>query len=610
MANTNLFPRLQRLFSSNIIARNVGGNQLKIVDTNRIQSAGNLETNRLIDKFDRVWTSPTSFVNEGGYRVQILKRELYADYEIMDTDSIISSALDIYADESTLKNEFGDILTIKSNNEKVSNVLNNLFYDILNIEFNLWPWIRGMCKYGDYYLGLVITENFGITSVEPISPYTVIRKEGHNPKNPDLIQFVIDNTYQGLHSPVSLAQKRELENYEIAHFRLMSDVNFLPYGKSILEGGRKTWKQLMLMEDAMLIHRIMRAPEKRIYYVDIGNIPPNEVDAYMQKVINKMKKIPYVDPNTGDYNLKFNMQNIYEDFYLPVRGGNSGTKIDTTKGLDYNAIDDIEYLKGRLLASLKVPKAFLGFDESLSGKATLAAEDIRFSRTIERIQRIVASELTKIAIIHLYVQGFKNEDLVDFEISFTSPSIINEKEKIELWQAKINLTKDIINDKVLPRDWAYKNILNISAEDLLVIREQIVADQKDSFRFEQINKEGNDPNETGKSFGTSHDIATLYKNKGDKESVPVTNDDDKPEAISSTLKTNKDKVLGRPNRHVTTNTHDSNLGYDILGAKSNRKSLEISGALDQKNRKILVESLETKNKTLKQLMSDEYTELK
>ena len=192
------------------------------------------------------------------------------------------------------------------------------------------------------------------------------------------------------------------------------------------------------MEDAMLIHRIMRAPEKRVFKVDIGNIPPNEVDNYMQRIINKMKKTPFMDDTTGDYNLKFNIQNLTEDFFMPVRGGDSGTEINELGGIDYDSTEDIEYLKNKLLASLRVPKAFLGFDENVGGKATLAAEDVRFARTIERIQRIIVSELTKVAVVHLYSQGYTDEDLVNFELELASPSTMYEQEKIELFGQKVN----------------------------------------------------------------------------------------------------------------------------------------------------------------------------
>ena len=191
----------------------------------------------------------------------------------------------------------------------------------------------------------------------------------------------------------------------------------------------------------MLIHRIVRAPEKRVFYVNVGNIPPNEVEGYMQKMMNKMKKTPVVDPQTGQYNLRYNMQNVLEDFYIPVRGGDTTTKIDTTKGLDYAAIEDVTYLRDKLFSALKIPKAYLGYEGELSGKATLAAEDIRFARTIERIQKILISELTKIGLVHLYAQGYTNEQLTNFELSLTTPSIIYDQERIELLKSKIELGK-------------------------------------------------------------------------------------------------------------------------------------------------------------------------
>jgi hypothetical protein len=219
------------------------------------------------------------------------------------------------------------------------------------------------------------------------------------------------------------------DNYEMAHFRLIGDVNFLPYGRSYIEPARKLFKQYTLMEDAMLIHRIARAPEKRIFYMNVGSIPPNEIEAFMQKTISQMKRTPYVDPKSGEYNLKYNMQNMMEDFYIPVRGNDTTTKIDTTPGLDYDGIQDVEYLRDKLFAALKIPKAFLGYDENVEGKATLAAEDIRFARTIERLQRILVSELNKIALVHLYAQGYKDEALTNFELSMQTPSIIFEQEK-------------------------------------------------------------------------------------------------------------------------------------------------------------------------------------
>ena len=249
------------------------------------------------------------------------------------------------------------------------------------------------------------------------------------------------------------------------------------------------------MEDAMLIHRIMRAPEKRIFKIDVGNIPPREVEQFMQKIINKMKKIPVIDQNTGEYNLKYNIESVTEDYFLPVRGGDSGTQIDTLPGLSNNdQIDDIEYLKNKMMASLRIPKAFLGYEEGLSGgKATLAAEDVRFARTIERLQKIVISELTKIGIVHLYSQGFDNDDLIDFDLELQNPSMIHEQEKLELMNQQIEAAEKAMETKLFSRQWVYDNIFDFSKDEKDKMFKGLVDDAKNKFRFESIESEGNDP---------------------------------------------------------------------------------------------------------------------
>ena len=511
MADKTLFGRLKRLFSTNVIVRNVGGKKLKIADTDMLQHG---VRSHLVDRYSKLH-SGLDLIGTGYstvHQVMAARLGLFKDYETMDADSIISSALDIYSDESTMKSEYGNVVEIHSDNKNIYEILHNLFYDILNIEFNLWPWVRNMCKYGDFFLHLDINDKYGITNVIPLSPYEVIRSEGEDPENPYYTKFYLETmeqTHPYLHTMQSQHGKVEFENFQIAHFRLLSDSNLVPYGKSMLEGARKVWKQTTLMEDAMLIHRVMRAPEKRIFKIDIGNIPPNEVDNYMQKIINKMKKTPFIDETTGDYNLKFNIQNLTEDFFLPVRGGDSGTQVDNLPGMTYETTDDLEYLKNRLLAALRIPKAFLGYDESLGSKATLAAEDVRFARTIERIQRIITSELTKIAVVHLYAQGFTDEELVNFELTLTNPSTIYEQEKLELWGNKVNLARDVKDNQLLPSDWVYKNVFNFSDEEIKSLQDELVKDQKQKFRFEQISVEGNDPAQSEEAVGTPSDLASI-----------------------------------------------------------------------------------------------------
>tara|TARA_Y100000361_G_scaffold137650_1_gene139248 strand:- start:136 stop:1194 length:1059 start_codon:yes stop_codon:yes gene_type:complete len=254
------------------------------------------------------------------------------------------------------------------------------------------------------------------------------------------------------------------------------------------------------MEDAMLIHRIMRAPEKRIFKLDIGNIPPNEVDNFMQQVINKMKKVPVIDQKTGDYNLRYNIESTTEDYFLPVRGGDSGTQIETLNGLaNDGAIDDIEYLRNKMMAALKIPKAFLGYEEGVGSKATLAAEDVRFSRTIERLQKIVVAELEKIAIVHLYTQGFEDAELINFDLELTNPSMIHQQEKLELLSQQVDISNNLIEQKIMSREWIYDNIFDLNQQQKTDIFAGIIEDRKQAFRMEQIETEGNDPVETGSS---------------------------------------------------------------------------------------------------------------
>jgi hypothetical protein len=613
MANTGLFSRLQRLFSTDVIIRNVGGDQISVMDTSNIQSNGEIQTNSLIDRYNRIYsTNPSSlYGSQFNFNYKYLRPQLYSEYDVMDQDAIIASALDIIADECTLKNDMGEVLSIRSSNENVQKILYNLFYDVLNIEFNLWAWVRQMAKYGDFFLKLEIAEKYGIYNVIPYTAFHIERLEGLNRENPSEIKYRYSpdglvNTSSGMYSVMGQGNDQSggvmFDNYEMAHFRLIGDTNYLPYGRSYLEPARKLFKQYTLMEDAMLIHRIARAPEKRIFYVNVGSIPPNEVDAFMQKTISNMKRTPYVDKQTGDYNLKYNMQNMMEDFYIPIRGNDTTTKIDTTKGLDYDGIQDVEYLRNKLFAALKVPKAFLGYDETTEGKATLAAEDIRFARTIERIQRIIVSELNKIALVHLYSQGYRDEALTNFELSMQTPSIIFEQEKIELMKSKAELAQSLLDQKLLPTDWIYDNIFHLSEDQYDEYRGLIREDAKRSFRLDQIENEGNDPVETGKSYGTPHDLASLY-GKGRIASDPS----NLPDGYDET------QPLGRPKDSISNiGKQNSNFGKDRLGVKrmkdtdkndssdsrmdSNRSGLALESAKISflKNKNIFPQSYEKK----------------
>jgi hypothetical protein len=533
----NIFTRLGRLFQSNVIIRKTDDDRLIVKDLDFTQTG--LRSN-FIDRYTRLmqntYSNPYSVAQNRRAAYEIRKHDLFRDYELMDQDPIIASALDIYSDESTVDNIEGEILKIRTDNTQVNKILHNLFYDIINIEFNLWSWIRNMTKYGDFYLRLDIVDKYGVVNVIPVSAYDVTRLEDHDPENPQLIQFEIETE-----------KKEIIENYEIAHFRLLSDTNFLPYGRSMLEGGRKIFKQLTLMEDAMLIHRIMRAPEKRIFKIDVGNIPPREVEQFMQKIINKMKKIPVIDQNTGEYNLKYNVESVTEDYFLPVRGGDSGTEIETLPGLSNNdQIEDIEYLRNKLMASLRIPKAFLGYEEGLSGgKATLAAEDVRFSRTIERLQKIVASELTKIAIVHLYSQGFEDAELINFDLELQIPSMIHEQEKLELMNQQLEIAEKAMDVKLFSREWIYDNIFDFSDEEKLEVYKDIVEDTKQKFRLEQIETEGQDPAEQPVSDEEDEDEMARSDDWGGSEKDPFSGKETQKDVYDSDTVQKRHRSFGK-----------------------------------------------------------------
>lgn len=574
----NVFKTLKRLFSNDIVVRRVGDKKFKVIDTYNTQAVGMLATNYLGRNYSILRYNTTNYGYNQSLSILSQRLMLFREYELMDQDPIIASALDLYAEEATVKNEFGDILTVKSDDKEIKEVLDNLFYDILNIDFNLLHWTRNLVKYGDMFMKLDLAEKIGIIGVIPISPYVVERQEGLNPNNPSEVKYKIDGpVLQGMY-----------ENYEIAHFRMLSDSNFLPYGKSMIEAARRVWKQLTLMEDAMLIHRIMRAPQKRVFNIDVGNIPPNEVPMYIEKIANQTKKVPYVDENTGDYNLKYNMQNITEDFFIPNRGGESSTKIDTLSGLEYNAIEDIEYLRNKMMSALRIPKAFLGYEEAIGAKATLSQEDIRFARTIERIQKIIAAELENLAKIHLFMQGYKDEDLVNFELHLSSPSTIYEQEKLQIMQSRLDVATKAKEQNLLGSDFIYEEIFRFSEDEKEKAQFRVIEDAKTDYRIDQIKTQGNDPAKTGQH---ADDSGTVRGVKFDVAGDDISNN----RGIQ-----NQENTPGRPKENKSTyGTDEHALGRDPVGRTTMNKSVGLtkadkSGAQNFKGKSPF--ALETKNK--------------
>jgi len=399
----------------------------------------------------------------------------YSDFSEMEATPEIASALDIYAEETVSSDEQGKVLHIYSENRKVQEILENLFYDVLNIEFNLTMWVRNLCKYGDFFLFNDVHPDYGVINTYPISISEMEREEGFDPHDPSAVRFRW--VTQG---------NQVLENWQVSHFRLLGNDAFLPYGSSVLEAARRIWRQLILIEDAMLVYRVIRAPERRVFYLDVGNVPPEDVANYIEQAQTSLKRNQIVDKSNGQVDLRYNPLSVDEDYFLPVRGGETGTRIDTLAGgQNTAAIEDVEYIQKKLFAALKIPKAYLGYDEEVGAKATLAQEDIRFSRSIQRIQKTIISELNKIAMIHLYCHGYEGEDLAEFDLRLSNPSSIAQQQKLELIRARFEIAGAAPEGSV-DRSWIQKNVLGLTDEEIEEVHQGRLLDKERDLELESV----------------------------------------------------------------------------------------------------------------------------
>ncbi len=400
----------------------------------------------------------------------------YYDYESMEFTPEISAALDIYAEESTTLSEKGEILTIFSESERIKNILEDLFIDKLDVNTNLQMWARGLCKYGDDFVYLKIDPEKGIVGCQQLPNIEIERIEGAATKTPgnerDIKIPTRELRFQWKNKEL------EFQAWEIAHFRLLGDDRKLPYGTSMLDKIRRIWKQLLLAEDAMLIYRTTRAPERRVFKVFVGNMDDKDIDPYVQRVANKFKRDPIADPRNGQVDMRYNQMAVDQDYFIPVRDPSQTNPIETLPGAqNLGEIADIEYIQKKLLAALRIPKAFLGFEEVVGEGKTLALMDIRFARTINRIQKSLIQELNKIALVHLYLLGLEDE-LGNFSLSLTNPSAQSDLLRIETWKEKITLYKDATSDQsqlgILPvsHTWAKKNILGMSDSEVVLDLQQ------------------------------------------------------------------------------------------------------------------------------------------
>jgi len=482
---SKLFKALTRLFSGPIINyRSQSGRRIRRQHLDKFSSRFKSASGQ---QFKKTLFNPLDTLANNAIGNQ-RRSERYIDFDQMEYMPELASSLDIYADEMTTYSELRPMLNIKCPNEEIRAVLGVLFDNILNLQPNLFGWGRTMCKYGDFFLYLDIDEKYGVKSVIALPPQEVERLEGQDSTNPNYVQYQWNSA--GM----------TFENWQIAHFRILGHDKYAPYGTSILEPARRIWRQLTLMEDAMMAYRVIRSSERRVFKIDVGAIPPQDVEQYMQKVVTQLKRHSIVNPDSGRIDLRYNPMSIEEDYFIPVRAGSATDIVSLAGAQNITAIDDIKYLRDKLFSALKIPQSYLSMGEGAEeDKTTLAQKDIRFSRTIQRLQRVIIAELTKIGIIHLYTLGFRGDDLLGFTLALNNPSKIAELQEIEHWNQKFQIAA-AATEGYFSRRWVADNIFGMSHEEFLRSQREMYYDRKHDAALQQV-AEGAAAAETGGMMG-------------------------------------------------------------------------------------------------------------
>jgi hypothetical protein len=457
--DSQLFKSLTRLFSGPIV--------------NFKQQAQLRYKRRQLNKFDFNSASgkqfqKTSYNPFDSIQANIManqtRAERYSDFDQMEFTPEIASTLDIYADEMTTHSSMTNMLHIKSANQEIRAILETLYYDVLNVEFNLFGWCRTMVKFGDMFLYLDIDDKTGVRSAIGLPSPEIERLEGEDKTNPNYVQFQWNSG--GI----------TFENWQIAHFRILGQDKYAPYGTSILEPARRIWRQVTLMEDAMMAYRIVRAPERRVFKIDVGNVAPEDMEQFMLKIQAQMKRNMIVDPNTGRVDLRYNPMSIDEDYFIPVRGQSATDIVNLPGGAFTGDIDDVKYLRDKLFSALKVPQSYLTREENAEDKTTLAQKDIRFARTVQRLQRVIVAELEKIGIIHLFTLGYRNEDLLNFSLALNNPSKISELQELEHWKTKFEVAGQA-KEGFFSKRWLAEKVFNMTEHDFKKMQREIYYDK-------------------------------------------------------------------------------------------------------------------------------------
>lgn len=407
--------------------------------------------------------------------------ERYNDYEQMVTYPLISSALNIYADNITIpSSSTGHRVWIETGEDEIKELLENFLYKDIEIDTQVWGWARNTCKYGNYFLEILTHPTLGVVGVNNL-PVATMRRV-HSDKG-RLVGFAQDMTKSG--SDIDYKQleawlkagKTRTESYilfrpeQIVHFRITSygDAVLPQYGESILESARWLWRRLLILEDSVIVYRLTRSPQKYLVYVDVGNKSPNEVRQYLERIKTEFNKKKFIDPETKQLSTRYSPLASDENFFIAIQGEKDQTRIEPLATPTWDYLEDVNYFKNMIFAALRVPKAYLTYDEDVRAKATLAVEDINFANTVSRIQIEIRRGIKQLCDIYLASRNIA-PDSINYEVRMVSPSQIYETMETSLRSARLELAsayKEWAND-----EWILKNILKYTDREIEELKKE------------------------------------------------------------------------------------------------------------------------------------------
>ncbi len=480
-----IFQRLQKVLSSGNVQRNYMTNNYSIISpkSDVIATANSQEEyNKKILQakqqalLGKQWIKANYDITNQSLAGLNDVKLMYRDADLMDAFPEIGAAMDIVSEESCYINDSGSMVNITSRSDRVKNILEDLFVNRLSIHTILPMICRSMCKYGNTFMLLNIDGKNGVLGWKQLPVYEMERWE--NGQNSPYATPIANLNTVDENAPqdtkfVWVGQNEYIpyRNWQVAHFRLLYDSIYLPYGVSYLNKARRHFRMLSMMEDMMLIYRLDRSIERRVFKINVGAIDENDVQAYVQEIANNFKRTPIVDPLTGQIDLRKSFMNVTEDFFIPTRDDNASSPIETLQGAqNLTAMDDIKFVQNKVLTALRVPKSFLNFEETTGDGKNLSLLDVRFTRTVNRIQQALLMELNKIAVIHLYLNGFQDE-LNNFTLTMNNPSSQAEMLELENLAKKITTAKDAVSDPggglpLTSMMWAWKHIFKWSDKEI------------------------------------------------------------------------------------------------------------------------------------------------